>query len=322
MSASLHPFRAALSLVSPGGPRAQLTILIFHRVLARPDPLLPDLPDKVQFDWQMSLLARHFNVLPLAEAGRRLQDGSLPTRAACITFDDGYRDNLTEAQPILARHGLPATFFVATGFLDGGRMFNDTLIELVRGLPTGPIDLSALGLAVPQIHNDDDRKALIKALIGHFKYLPMAERQQAVDALAARYAVTLPDDLMLSTDELRKLHRSPGVEIGGHTCNHPILASLPPEQAMAEIRDGKAALEDKLGAAIRLFAYPNGRPEKDYRAEHVEMVKACGFELAVSTTPAAANRRSDLWQLPRFTPWDKTPARFGLRMLRTLAHAA
>lgn len=319
MTLSLHPLTLALGLVSPAGPGAKLTTLIFHRVLPRPDPLLPDTPDVATFDWQMALVARHFNVLPLADAGRMLQQGRLPARAACITFDDGYADNFTEALPILHRHGLPATFFVATGYLDGGRMFNDTLIELVRRLPEGRCALSALGLGDVELCSTADRRALIGRLIGHFKYQPLDERREAVDALARRFALELPDDLMMSSDQLRALHRADGVEIGGHTRNHPILTRLAAADAHDEIRSGKQDLETLLDAPIRLFAYPNGRPGKDYADEHVEMVRDCGFELAVSTAPAAASRSADPLQLPRFTPWDRTPGRFALRMLRTLA---
>lgn len=319
MTLSLHPLTLALGLASPAGNGAKLATLIYHRVLPEPDPLMPDTPDVTAFDWQMDLIARHFNVLPLAEAGRLLREGTLPARAACITFDDGYADNLTEALPILQRHGLPATFFVATGFLNGGRMFNDTLIELVRRLPEGRCSLADLGLGEPQLSSVSDRRALIRTLIGHFKYQPAQDRRQAVDALAARFEVNLPDKLMMSGDQLRTLHDSEGVEIGGHTRNHPILTRLDGAAAREEIVCGKRDLEDLLGEPIRLFAYPNGRPGKDYTDEHVGMVRDCGFELAVSTAPAAADRSSDLFQLPRFTPWDGTPGRFGLRMLRTLA---
>ncbi|HRQ56517.1 MAG TPA: polysaccharide deacetylase family protein [Azoarcus taiwanensis] len=313
-----HPLTAALALASPAGTRGRLTILIYHRVLAAPDALLPDTPDRAAFDWQMALVKRHFQALPLAEAGRLLQQGRLPARAACITFDDGYADNLTEAWPILNRHGLPATFFVATGFLDGGRMFNDTLIELVRRMPEGDCDLTDVGVGVVALNGAESRIGLIHKLIGQFKYQQMTQRQESVEALASRFGVTLPDDLMMTTDELRKLADSAGVEIGGHTRNHPILTRLEDDAAREEILAGKHDLEARLERPVRLFAYPNGRPGKDYDARHAAMARECGFELAVSTAPAAARVGADPFQLPRFTPWDRTPGRFGLRLLRTL----
>ena len=67
-----------------------------------------------------------------------------------------------------------------------------------------------------------------------------------------------------------------------------------------------------------LFAYPNGRPDEDYRAEHAQMVRDAGFEAAVSTAWGSARRNSDPFQLPRFTPWDRRRWAFGLRMGRNL----
>src|SRR5205085_1443710 len=117
-----------------------------HRVLADPDPLFPEEVGAPDFDAQMSILKRWFNVLPLKEALARLREGRLPMRAACITFDDGYADNATVAAPILRRHGLPATFFIATDFIDGGEMWNDTVIDTVRRAPGDSLDARALGL--------------------------------------------------------------------------------------------------------------------------------------------------------------------------------
>lgn len=315
---SRSPLTAALALASPAGRRARLSILIYHRVLPEPDPLREGDPDAAAFRWQMQLLARHFNVLPLHEAASRLRDGTLPARAACVTFDDGYADNCTVALPILKEVGIPATFFIATAYLDGGRMFNDTLIELAARLPAGVCDLSDAGLGSQQIATVADRRALAAKLIGQFKYRSADTRLPAAEALAAAFGVALPDDLMLSTAQLLALHRA-GMSIGGHTHTHPILAQLDPVSARDDILAGKRQLEGRLGSPVRVFAYPNGRPGKDYGPEHVSMVAECGFDVAVSTRPGAARPGDGHHELPRFTPWDRTPGRFGLRLLRSLA---
>ncbi len=104
--------------------------------------------------------------------------------------------------------------------------------------------------------------------------------------------------------------------IGGHTVNHPILTRLAQNEAKREIVSGKALLESLIGARLSLFAYPNGKPGKDYGPEHVAMVRQAGFSAAVSTAWGAARSASDIFQLARFTPWDPRPARFMLQMLR------
>jgi len=118
---------------------------------------------------------------------------------------------------------------------------------------------------------------------------------------------------MLTTDQLLALHRQ-GVEIGGHSCDHPILSHVPVETACADILRGKRILEDITDSPLRLFAYPNGQPGKDFTHEHVNVVKGAGFEAAVTTCWGVAGYGSDLFQLPRFTPWDKTSTKFMLRM--------
>jgi peptidoglycan/xylan/chitin deacetylase (PgdA/CDA1 family) len=122
---------------------------------------------------------------------------------------------------------------------------------------------------------------------------------------------------MMSSDQVRRLHAA-GMTIGAHTVSHPILARLPREQALREIVDGRLRLEQIIGAAVRLFAYPNGKPGTDYHAESVELVRAAGFDAAFSTAWGVATRTSDLLQIPRFTPWDRTPSRFALRMLHNM----
>src|SRR5262245_19841153 len=102
----------------------RLSVLAYHRVLPAPDPLRPSEPTAAEFEQRMRWVKANFNVLPLTEAVGALREGRLPERALSITFDDGYADNHDIELPILARLGLPATFFVATGFLDGGCMFN------------------------------------------------------------------------------------------------------------------------------------------------------------------------------------------------------
>jgi peptidoglycan/xylan/chitin deacetylase (PgdA/CDA1 family) len=118
---------------------------------------------------------------------------------------------------------------------------------------------------------------------------------------------------MMTTEQVRHLHAS-DMEIGAHTVTHPILAQLDPERAGSEIRESKTHLEAITGGRVTLFAYPNGKPGRDYRREHVGMVRELGFEAAVSTARGVAHAASDPFQLPRFTPWDRTPGKFLLRL--------
>ena len=316
MTSSL--IRSLLTILSPAGRGARLSILIFHRVLGRPDLLFPGEPDVRRFEQICSFLKAWCNILPLAEAIECLQASSLPARAACITFDDGYADNYRHALPILDRHGLHATFFIATGFLDGGRMWNDTLIETIRTSEFEAIDLSDLGFGKIATKSIDDKRAALATLIPALKHREPTSRDESVAAVAARCGpVTLPSDIMMTSIELRALHAA-GMGIGAHTANHPILSLCEQTAARNEISEGRATLETLLGERIGLFAYPNGKAGADYTQEHVDMVRDLGFDAAVSTNAGASGHGNDAFQLSRFTPWDREAWRFGLRLARNL----
>ena len=289
-----------------------LSILIYHRVVPEPDPLVPDQVCAKEFDWQLGVLGRWFRVLPLREAAARLRDGTLPVRSACVTFDDGYRDNVEVALPILRRHGMPATFFLATSFLNGGRMWNDSVIETVRRAQGDTLDARCIGLDTLSISTIELKRRAIERALAALKYLPLDERQRRVEELGGAHE--LPSDLMMTAGHAQQLHAN-AMEIGAHTVTHPILARLNPERAGKEIRDSKTRLEAITGAPVTLFAYPNGKPGDDYLAEHVGMVRTLGFEAAVSTAWGVAHAASDPFQLPRFTPWDRTPGKFLLRLM-------
>lgn len=290
-----------------------LSILTYHRVVSEPDPLFPDQVCAREFDRQLAVLGRWFTVLPLREAAARLHGGTLPVRSACVTFDDGYADNVTVALPILHQRGVPATFFLATGFIDGGRMWNDSVIETIRRAQGDTLDARCIRLDTLSISTIGLRREAIERVLAALKYLPLEERQKRVEELAAQASPSLPSDLMMTAEQVRHL-RSSGMEIGAHTVTHPILAQLSSERADSEIRDSKRRLEAITGNPVALFAYPNGKPGRDYRQEHVGMVKRLGFEAAVSTARGVAHAASDPFQLPRFTPWDRTPGKFVLRL--------
>ena len=105
------------------------------------------------------------------------------------------------------------------------------------------------------------------------------------------------------------------MEVGAHTISHPILLTLPDEAARGEIEGSRQALQKITGREIRAFAYPNGKPGEDYTRRDRDLVESLGFETAPSTTWGAATAASDRFQLPRFTPWDRSPERWLARLL-------
>ena len=297
-----------------------MLVLIFHRVLPRQDLLFPHEMHAQRFDQLCAWLSTWFQVLPLEEAIQRHRAGSLPAAAAAITFDDGYADNHHVALPILKRHGLHATFFVADGFLDGGCMWNDRVIESLRQTNHQMIDLSRPahgGLGYFSLSSLQARRHAIDTIIRQIKHLVPDVRAARVDAVVQACGVTLPDDLMMSSEQVRALHNS-GMSIGGHTVTHPILAVLDEATAKHEISSNRDRLAAITGAPVNVFAYPNGKLGADYTPAVRDWVEACGYECAVSTNVGTLRAGQDLFQIPRYTPWESSKLRVALRFAQAL----
>jgi len=291
-------------------------ILTYHRVLTVPDSLRPDQADATMFEQHAKALAFGFNVLSLDDAVIRLRQGRLPNRAVVITFDDGYRDNFTVALPILKKNDLTATFFIATDFLDGGRMWNDTVIEAIRLCESEELDLRHLGLGHWRLETRQQRVEAIDKLLQSLKYRDLTARNEYTKQIESAVGVDLPCDLMMSSEQVRMLAEQ-GMSIGAHTASHPILARIDAVSARHDIEQGRDHLERVTGHSISAFAYPNGRPDSDYEKAHVDIVRELGFHAAVSTAYGCATSQCDVLQLPRMVAWDHSRFRFTLRLLKT-----
>lgn len=285
-----------------------LSILFYRRVLAGPDPLFPEQIDALRFEQQIRVLTRWFNVLPLSDAVRRLRERTLPGRAACIAFENGYADNASVALPILQRYRVPATFFVASGFLDGGCMWKDAVIDVVRSATGDRLNLTSSGFATYDLGCPVRRRAVIDMLIDTLGRLPHGERLERIRSMARSFAPT-----MMTSDEVLALHRS-GMEIGAQTVSHPVLTSISNADARAEIANGRARLQEIIQAPVRLFAYPSGKPGQDFEVRHVHMLRSQGFDAAITSASGAARHDTDPMLLPRFTPPERGATGLLLRM--------
>lgn len=293
-------------------------ILNYHRVLETPDALLDSEPDIETFTWQMDLLAKCFNVMPLGEGVRALYGGTLPPRAVCITFDDGYRSTYELAHPVLQQFSLPATVFVTSGHVGTDNMWNDKIIETIRSTTDKELDLRKLGLGVYAVEGARNKKDAIDQLIKDSKYLGTKRGRELIDELENVMRGRSFTNQMLTSDMIVRLAKR-GFTIGAHTVSHPILARLDDDTARREIQDCKKNLEALINSPIEFFAYPNGKVKTDFLERDVGIVKDTGYLAAFTTAAGACTRHSDRFQLPRCRPWDKTPGLFGIRLLRWLA---
>lgn len=293
----------------------KLSILIYHQVLKEHDFMRPDEPTAEDFKWQMALIAKYFTPMSLSEALAALKTRSLPKNAICVTFDDGYINNLTVAAPILQMFDIPATFYIATSFMSGKNMFNDRIIDLIGDESKISLDLTAVGLSELFFSSRNERANLSRNITSQVKRLSNDDRERIIDKLYSDNSQCDYNRKMMSSKQVKELSDL-GFDIGAHTVDHPILKSLTLDKQQQQIFESQKQLELLLGKPVTNFAYPNGRLKTDYTFETAKLVKEAGLLSAVSTNKGVNKASTDVFQLNRFTPWDKSPIKFHLRLLR------
>jgi peptidoglycan/xylan/chitin deacetylase (PgdA/CDA1 family) len=280
--------------------RRGFPVLTFHRVNDDDDPFFPSLPTSV-FAARMAHIARHYVVLPLEELVRRMERDAVPHNALALTFDDGYRDNLTHAAPILARHGLSATIFLVSGWIDTPRM--PWVDRLAHAIKTTSRDRVTIDGATAPLASRAERLAVLNRALRHLKSVPDVERRASLEQLVGDLApvpALVLKRLMLTWDEVAAL-RGLGFAIGAHTVSHPILSRVTPDEAWEEIRGSKVAIEKAIGSSVHGFAYPNGGVA-DYDETSAKLVREAGFHFAVTTRHGLNNSRTPRSELRRGGP--------------------
>lgn len=278
--------------------RGTLNILMFHKVNTGKDPLgLTISPDV--FARQVQYLKEQYVLIPLSEAVDRLQSSAIDRDYTVITFDDGYRDNYTEAYPILKSFRASATIFVTHDAVESGTTAWHRVDTAIRESRRELLDLTGFGLGRFSLESRREREQVIGELHRRLKKMSDADRQAVAAHVFTQHGDPAAGErIMLSWDEIREMQQDGLMSIGSHTLSHPILTRVPKEAALAEVRDSKVLLEEKLGRPVEFFAYPNGG-RGDFNEDIVAMVKGCGYRAALSTIPPRGRVLKDLFSLPR-----------------------
>jgi peptidoglycan/xylan/chitin deacetylase (PgdA/CDA1 family) len=284
-------------------PSRGLAILRYHAVCgpegyAYADPTICVTPSA--FERHVAYLTSRYRVLPLPEAVRCLNAGNtLPANTVCITFDDGYADNLDAAR-VLHRYGASGTFYITAGCLAGEQPFWPAEIRaLVARVTTPDIRLTSTGkeVVIP-CANDAQRKTAIRTLAKLFKGNSIPVRERLRDELRRATATGSLPSPMLTWDQLREMHAL-GMTVGAHTVTHPNLPNAGLADAWGEIAGAKARLETEIDAPVTMFSYPNGGAERYMTEEIVHLVQKAGYEAATTSWNGLASPASDLFALER-----------------------
>ena len=276
-------------------------ILGYHRIAdAAYDPyricVSPD-----HFAQQLAVLREMAAPLPMADLLQGLKRGQLPRGALALTFDDGYQDNLTNAVPLLQEYQMPATVFLITGF-PGREFWWDELARLLQtplGLLIAANIIEAPDPLETAKQNLQDTRLLMQ-FYDRLLWKPQEQREVIFNALRLGQPDSAADDpeipRALNVEEIRALAHQPGIEIGAHTINHPLLKYLEPDVQRREITGSKQHLEELLSETITGFSYPNGSLSN----ETEQIVQEAGFGYACCSVENVCYPASGHYALPRF----------------------
>jgi peptidoglycan/xylan/chitin deacetylase (PgdA/CDA1 family) len=277
--------------------RPGLVVLTYHRI-SEPransfyDPVISATPES--FHNQVKWLSNRVRLLSLHELLAQVESAA-PWRepAVLLTFDDGYRDNFDQAVPILHECSAPATFFIATAFLESPRLpwwdhvacvIKRTHVQRLTvecnvngGSPPLEIDLQTMS-----------PNAAIMTIIRAFLDDSIADERWFLDRLADQAKVDIDSnrlgrELFMTWDQLRQLADSgPSLTIGSHTHSHRMLAKLDDDSQREELNNSKQILESRLGRPVKALAYPFGWPGA-YTPITKALAVQAGYSLALSS---------------------------------------
>ncbi|RUV67390.1 polysaccharide deacetylase, partial [Mesorhizobium sp. M5C.F.Cr.IN.023.01.1.1] len=285
-------------------------ILMLHRVTATPEKpdsvnrhlnIAPEFLDAVVADMK----ANGYTFVTLDEAIERIKAGGKGGQFAAITADDAYRDNMTEALPVLEKHGAPVTIYVAPGLINGAADLWWEVVEdivsardrLILTTPNGPVTIDC---------STPGRKLQAFARLHDFLTLDVHEEDQraVLRELARSNGIEfgVRQSMLMNWDEIRAMAGHSLVTIGAHTVNHRNLKRLSEADARHEVDDVRRILQAELGEAPRHFAYPYGYASAVGDRE-VGFVRDAGYASAVTTRHGVlrAEHAGFLQALPRIS---------------------
>jgi peptidoglycan/xylan/chitin deacetylase (PgdA/CDA1 family) len=293
-----------------------LLILNYHRVLQHEDPFAIDAITTREFETQIKILHKHFQVLSLPEAVQSLKNDAIDQYSVCITFDDGYQDNFEYAFPILNKYNVPATIFLTTDFINSDKLlWHDEVLRAFKNAQNKTLNVPGLSIDNVSLNSVQDRRATAFRVLEKLKAFAPDERDSHIEKIQSLLEInnSTENRMMLNWKEVSAMAAS-GINFGAHTKSHPILSTLDDSCLHDEIIGSKQAIENKINAPITTFAYPNGR-EGDYDQRTISILREAEFACAVTTKSGVNEPENSVYELARIAPWETNPHRFYGRLL-------
>lgn len=305
-------------------PRRSLVVLNYHRVLASE----PELDEGVvsatpqEFDAQMRLIAAVGTCVSVSRLVRVLRgEAALPDNAVMVTFDDGYADNFASALPALLRHGVQATFFITTGFIETGRLpWWDRASYVIKRAPASKIELSYPFRLILPLKTAADRRRARRTLLRVIKQVQGLDLERFLGSLEAAAGVSVDEPalargLFMTWDQIARVCDA-GMDIGAHTHTHRVLQTLAEEEAAEELSVPSRILSQRLGITPRVIAYPVGFPVSPTSPLR-RLLEEAGYEVGFTFVPGVISPPPlgppvDRFNLPRLSV-DRSASGAGVR---------
>jgi peptidoglycan/xylan/chitin deacetylase (PgdA/CDA1 family) len=283
-------YSGAAGLCRRSKQRSGVRVLAYHQI------------DRQSFEGHLRYLVARYEIMSLQEAYRVLSGmDPNPPNALALTFDDGHLSFYREVFPVLKRYQVPATVFIATDLIGSGELYwFDRVDAVIDGTDRDYLNIGGRIYAI----GDSDKGPAKKAIKEHLKTLSEQEMKAALQSLIAQGACRgdpVPEGArVVDWCQAIEMQASGLVEIGSHTCSHPILRRLPGWMIEREVVESKRILEARLGTTVRFLAYPNGSVF-DVNPEVVRRVRAAGYLAAFTLIEGACRPGDDLFTLKRIS---------------------
>ncbi|HEX6929819.1 MAG TPA: polysaccharide deacetylase family protein [Gammaproteobacteria bacterium] len=279
-------------------------ILMYHRIINQPseDPFrLGMCVDRAHFAEQLDFLTQRFTPITVEDAVQRIRHGRpLPRNTLSVTFDDGYRDFVNLAMPVLGRYNCPATIYVSTGGIQENRHFWwDRVIASFANTRSKHLDLE-----IPDVRGHSDslhlgfsgrRRALLRTLDMLWDQ-PAAQIDPLVSLIEA--VLGAPENCLgaerLTLEKISLLDQD-AVEIAVHCDAHADLTRMQPDEVLRDIAKSRRCLEEAAGRRLQGFAYPGGRQNNPVR----QIVSRAGFSYAAGTEKGLNRKPFEAFNLRR-----------------------
>ena len=284
-------------------------VLMFHRIRPyQPKAFEPNRFLEVEpafFEQVLKLLREDFDIISMDELPERLSQAKAKRPFATLTFDDGFRDNIEYAWPILKRHNAPFTIYVVRDYAQGrGHMWWRELEEIIDQADQLNISFEGevFSLATKTI---EQKQAAFKHLAQWVKSNPEPKVRRFLEQICKQAGLDhdqLVQEECAGWDDLKALAKDPLVTIGAHSLSHPRLHSQQLDQVTNEIFESKKIIEEQMGRSIRHFAYPFG-DKNSAQTREFQLAQKAGYASAVTTHPGHLfqNHADHLTSLPRLS---------------------